>query len=142
MKSRLLVPLLLLFALPAWGSQDMMLREDGTSPEIVGWTFAGLSGIALLAAANGYTESQKSQEEADKAYEKYQAADNAEDANRYHKKTNSFRNSAIAYESTTNGGFYLSLLFALVSYYSFNPESAPQGPVLISQRGIGFLHRF
>jgi len=134
--------LLLVWGRPALGEELMLAEPPPESFTGYGWTFLLLSVATLGYAVQARSDSQDSLSKADESYAQYQAAGTANDATEYRIATNSYLKDARGDEKRANAAFYLGVLFALTSYYSFFPEQAPDSPFVIGLNGVIIRHRF
>ncbi len=124
------------------GAELFLKEQPRTDVTDFGWTFLVLSATTLVLSAKYLSDSQDNLDLADQSYTSYKSATSPTDITNFRNDTTRYHNDAISLERRANIGIYLSILFGVVSYYSFYPESLPDSPVLVSLNGIIIRHRF
>ena len=127
---------------PALGAGLLLEEEPRTDFTVYGWTFLALTVATLSLASTANSDSKGALDKADASYRQYLTATAPTAIAAFRGQTEKFHEEAKSLEKRANVGAYLALLFGLTSYYSFFPDSLPEGPVLISNMGIVFRLRF
>ena len=131
---------------PAARARELMLDSPAEPSEgtltAYGWTFTTLTLVALGYGVLAYSESQDEQDEADKNYDQYQAADTTADALYYRQRVERHQDKAQSAETRANIAIALTLVFALTAFYSFSPDSAPNLSVTANLNGPMLVWRF
>ena len=144
---RLISMVITLFFLGGTGlalGSDLMLEEPPrTSFTGFGITFLLLTAVSGAYAAQAKSESETALAAANSSYAQYLAAGSDPDAQTtYKQQTKDDLAEAQSMEKKANTGYYLTLLFAVTSYYSFFPGHLPDNTILVTQNGLIIQHRF
>ena len=125
----------------ALGAGLMLEEEPRTDFRVFAWPFFALSAVTGIYAFTALSDSKDALDQANASYQQYLTASESTVAT-YRSQTESFHQEAKSLEKRANVGALLALLFGLTSYYSFFPDSLPDGPVLISDMRIVIRLRF
>lgn len=131
-----------LIAGQALGAGLLLEEEPRTDFTVYGWTFLALTAATLSLASSANSDSKEALNKANASYRQYLTATSGDTIAAFRGQTEKFHEEAKSLEKRANVGAYLALLFGLTSYYSFFPDSLPDGPVLVSDMGIVFRLRF
>ena len=126
----------------ALGARLMLEEEPRTDFTVYGWTFLALTAATLFYASTANSDSKGALDQANASYQQYLTATSDDTIAAFRGQTEKLHEEAKSLEKRANVGAYLALLFGLTSYYSFFPDSLPDGPVLISNMRIVFRLRF
>ena len=139
---------LMLFALALFlgrsaQAAELMLEEKPSGDfSGFGWTFLVLTGTTLLYGIQTYNDSKDSLDEAEANYQLYLTAGTSTDATFYRAATSDRLNNARTDETRANIALYLTILFGLTTYYSFNPEALPENTLFVGHNSIIFRTTF
>ena len=131
-----------LIAGQALGAGLLLEEEPRTDFTVYGWTFLALTAATLSLASSANSDSKEALNKANASYRQYLTATSDPTIAAFRGQTEKFHGEAKSLEKRATAGAYLALLLGLTSYYSFFPESLPDGPVLVSDMGIVFRLRF
>ncbi len=134
--------LALILGRPALAREMMLEGEPSRDFSDYGWTFLILTGTSLLYGINSYNGSQDSLDDAEANYQLYLNAGTSDAATAYRAATNNSLNDARTEETRANIALYLTILFGLTSYYSFNPEALPENTLFVGHNSIIFRTTF
>lgn len=126
----------------AQDSELMLEREPRTDFTVYGWTFLLLTLGTLAYGVKSYDDSQDDLDKAEANFVSYQAAGTASDAATFRAATDENLNDARANEERVNLALFLTIVFGLTSWYSFNAEDLPDSGLALSHNAIIFRHRF
>lgn len=133
--------LLVLGQMPALGKGLMLDEPEPTSFTGYGWTFLGLSLVMAAYAQQSQTAADDALADAQAAYVNYQGADSSTVEGYRYEASRALTDAKVA-EEKANGALFLTVLFALTSYYSFFPNHAPDATIIVHPRGVALLYRF
>jgi hypothetical protein len=140
-----LVILLLVSASTAAFAQDsgMMLaqepRKDFTG---FGWTFLLLTAATLAYGVKAKADSDDDLERAEVNFTSYQNATTPTELTAFRTAANSALNDARANEERANLALFMTFVFGLTAWYSFNPEDLSDNSLAVTHNAIIFQHRF
>ncbi len=134
--------LALLLGRPALAREMMLEDEPSREFSDYGWTFLVLAGSSLLYGINSYNSSRDSLDEAKANYQLYLGAGTSDAVTAYRAATNDSLNDARTEETRANIALYLTILFGVTSYYSFNPEDLPDNTLFVGHNSIIFRTTF
>lgn len=134
--------MLLLFLLAgsgsAWGQMMLLEEENSEDHTGAGVTFLLLSMVTLAYGINSFSDSQDDLDRADASYAQFQVTSTTA----LQEATSDALNDARVNEDRANAAVFLTLLFAITSYYSFFPEDLPDVSLAATPRGILYRYRF
>ncbi len=126
----------------AQGSGLMLEQEPRKDFTGFGWTFLLLTAATLALGVKAKADSDDDLERAETSFANYQNATTSGDAATFRATTDSALNDARANEGRANLALFLTFVFGLTAWYSFNPEDLPDNSLAVTHNAIIFQHRF